>query len=94
MSDFNERKKARKEYYEKFVKGWKLRDCVACMGTGKYDNFGSPSCSACDGKGKVRVKIISSEKCKSCSGSGFMKNSRFHKCSSCLGKGIKEVISY
>lgn len=56
MSDFHERKKQRKEHYEKYVKGWKQRPCVACCGSGIYDSFGSPPCSACNGTGKEKYK--------------------------------------
>jgi len=61
--NFAERKKARKEYYERFVYGWKLRNCGACNGSGYYDNIGSPPCSACEGTGKERYKpeILGSE---------------------------------
>jgi len=51
-----ERKAARKEHFERFVKGWKLRPCLACNGSGKYDHNGSPNCSSCDGTGKERYK--------------------------------------
>jgi DnaJ-class molecular chaperone len=53
---FHERKKERKEYYEKYIKGWKLRNCTACNGSGYYDSHNSPSCGACDGTGKERLK--------------------------------------
>jgi DnaJ-class molecular chaperone len=53
---FRGRKAARTEYYEKFVKGWKLRKCGACNGSGYYDHNGSPDCGACDGTGKERYK--------------------------------------
>jgi len=56
MSDYQERKKARKKHFEKNVKGWKLEKCPACAGTGRYDSDNSPKCSACDGTGKIRVK--------------------------------------
>ena len=54
--NFHERKKERKKYYEKFVKGWKLRPCSACNGSGYYDVDNSPECGACDGTGKERYK--------------------------------------
>jgi DnaJ-class molecular chaperone len=53
---FHERKKERKEYYEKYIKGWKLRNCTACNGSGYYDSHNSPPCGACDGTGKERLK--------------------------------------
>lgn len=54
--NFHQRKKDRKEYFEKYVKGWKLRDCSACSGSGRYDHNGSPPCGGCDGTGKERYK--------------------------------------
>ena len=56
MSDFHKRKQERKDYYEKNIKGWKLRDCIACNGSGFYDHNGSPPCSSCNGTGKERYK--------------------------------------
>lgn len=53
---FHERKAFRREFYEKYVKGWKLRPCSACNGSGYYDDDGSPPCAACDGTGKERYK--------------------------------------
>lgn len=55
--NFKDRKKLRKEYFEKYVKGWKLRPCTACNGSGYYDNSikGTiPKCGSCDGTGKER----------------------------------------
>lgn len=54
--DFHERKGARKEHYEKYIKGWKKRPCTACNGSGRYDNNGSPRCGACDGTGNELYK--------------------------------------
>ena len=54
--DFRERKVARTDYYERFVHGWKLRNCGACAGSGYYDNTGSPPCGCCGGSGKERYK--------------------------------------
>jgi hypothetical protein len=56
MSTFHERKAARVEYFNRFVKGWKLRPCTACNGSGYYDHSGSPDCAACNGTGKERYK--------------------------------------
>ena len=53
---YHERKKARADYFERFVRGWKTRPCSACMGSGRYDHNGSPRCRACDGTGKERYK--------------------------------------
>lgn len=54
--NFYERKQHRTEYYFKYEFGWKLRDCGACNGSGRYDHNGSPKCSCCDGTGKERYK--------------------------------------
>ena len=60
MSSFQERKKIRKKYYESNIKGWKLRTCTACSGSGYYDNCdqkGNPTkCNNCNGTGKERYK--------------------------------------
>ena len=53
---YAERKRDRKEHFEKFVRGWKLRPCIACNGSGRYDHNGSPKCGACNGTGKERYK--------------------------------------
>lgn len=53
---FQERKAKRTAYYEENVKGWKLRNCCACNGSGRYDSHGSPPCGACGGTGKERYK--------------------------------------
>ncbi len=55
-STFRERKAARKQHFERYVKGWKLRPCSACDGSGYYEADGSPPCGACDGTGKERYK--------------------------------------
>jgi len=49
-------KAARKEYYLKYTYGWKLRKCIACNGSGRYDSHDSPQCDGCDGSGKERYK--------------------------------------
>lgn len=56
--DYWKRKEARKRYYERFIKGWKLRPCRACNGSGYYDHNGSPPCQGCDppGSGKERYR--------------------------------------
>ena len=54
--DFHQRKQARREHYERFVAGWKMRRCGACDGSGRYDNTGSPKCGSCGGTGKERYK--------------------------------------
>ena len=51
---FHERKKVRTEHYNKYIKGWKLRECGACSGSGYYDHNGSPKCESCNGSGKER----------------------------------------
>jgi len=52
---FQERKQERKDNYEKYVKGWKEIPCIACNGTGYYDDFNSPKCESCNGTGKTKV---------------------------------------
>lgn len=54
--DFAARKASRREYYERFVKGWKLKVCLACNGSGHYDHDGAPACSSCEGTGKELIK--------------------------------------
>ena len=54
--DFKDRKQERTDYFEKNIKGWKLRLCSACNGSGFYDHNGSPKCGACEGTGKERYK--------------------------------------
>lgn len=53
---FTERKKIRRDYYYKYVYGWKERPCTACNGSGYYDHNNSPPCGACDGTGKEKYK--------------------------------------
>ena len=48
---FQERKQERKQYYEKYVYGWKERPCGACSGSGYYCGR---ACGACDGTGKEK----------------------------------------
>lgn len=56
MSTFHERKADRTDYYFRFVFGWRLRTCLACNGSGRYDHNGSPPCGACEGEGKERYR--------------------------------------
>lgn len=60
MSDFHTRKAARTARFEQDVKGWKLRRCTACNGSGYYDTTDrhgrTPTCGACNGTGKERYK--------------------------------------
>ncbi len=56
--DFQERKKKRAEYFERFIKGWKQRPCLACNGSGHYDHNGSPKCASCNGTGKEKHKPL------------------------------------
>lgn len=51
---FGQRKWERTKYYFKHVHGWKLQECVACMGSGYYDHNGSPPCGSCEGTGRTR----------------------------------------
>ncbi len=57
---FRERKLARSEYYERFIKGWKERNCSACNGSGYYDSENSPPCSSCNGTGKEKYEPVKS----------------------------------
>jgi DnaJ-class molecular chaperone len=54
--DFRRDKKARTKHFDKSVKGWKLKICLACNGSGTYDSGGSPPCGSCNGTGKERYK--------------------------------------
>lgn len=56
--NFHERKKQRKDHFEKNEKGWKDKYCTACNGSGYYDHNGSPKCGACNGTGKEKYKPI------------------------------------
>ena len=59
--DFKERKQKRKEHFEKNIKGWKLKPCIACNGSGYYDhsfNGKTPKCGSCEGTGKERYNPI------------------------------------
>lgn len=55
ISQFHKDKNERKEYFLKFIYGWKEIPCGACDGSGYYDNTNSPKCGACDGTGKEKV---------------------------------------
>lgn len=59
MSDYQQRKADRRDYYLRHVHGWKLRPCSACSGSGYYDG-GPPDrstpCGACEGTGKERYR--------------------------------------
>lgn len=55
-NDFKYRKKIRKDYFYKFVYGWIERKCIACNGSGYYDNNGSPRCGGCEGTKKERIR--------------------------------------
>lgn len=54
ISDYHKRKQARKEYYLKYIYGWRQRPCTACNGSGYWDNTDSPACAGCNGSGKER----------------------------------------
>ena len=54
MSNYRERKEARKLNYIKNEYKKKLVVCYSCNGSGYYDSFNSPKCGACDGLGKTR----------------------------------------
>ena len=55
MSNWATRKKERREYYNKYVKGWKEVKCNACNGSGYYDHDESPDCDCCEGTGKEKI---------------------------------------
>lgn len=48
---FAERKAERTLYFWKSVYGWIREVCIACNGSGYYDNDNSPACGGCDGLG-------------------------------------------
>ncbi len=48
---FHERKRLRTIHYFRYVFGMRRRPCIACAGSGIYDNEGTPPCGACDGSG-------------------------------------------
>lgn len=54
MSTFHERKVARRDYFHRFINGWKQRPCTACAGSGHYDGGSAPACGGCAGSGKER----------------------------------------
>jgi DnaJ-class molecular chaperone len=57
--NFLERKIARTKNFNENVKGWKVRYCTACMGSGWYDNTingKQPKCGSCNGTGKEKYK--------------------------------------
>jgi DnaJ-class molecular chaperone len=56
MDDFQTRKKERTEHYLNKVHKVKKVICVACNGSGRYDNTGSPDCGSCNGEGRVFCK--------------------------------------
>ena len=56
MSSYRERKAQRRDYYLRFVYGWKIRPCTACSGSGHYDGEGAPPCGGCEGTGTERYQ--------------------------------------
>lgn len=52
MSDYYARKAERSAKFAQWH-GVKWTTCVACAGSGYYDNTDSPPCGACAGRGKV-----------------------------------------
>lgn len=57
---WHERKRERTISYWRSHKV-KLRTCTACSGSGYYDSFGSPACASCDGTGRMRMPLNSTE---------------------------------
>lgn len=51
MNDYELRKASRRDLY---LKNRKMVRCIACNGSGRYDNTNSPKCGACGGLGKVK----------------------------------------
>jgi DnaJ-class molecular chaperone len=51
LDEYQKRKLEQKERFD-FLHGRKMTVCVACNSSGRYDNFGSPKCSSCNGTGK------------------------------------------
>lgn len=52
-----ERKRHRTEWFFKYIYKKKLLTCIACNGSGYYDNTingVTPKCSCCEGTGKER----------------------------------------
>ncbi len=43
--------RAGKALAERIAKQKENRKCIACNGSGRYDNTGSPKCGACNGTG-------------------------------------------
>lgn len=56
MSTFHERKAARRDYYLRYIAGWKEQPCTACSGSGHYDHDGASECGGCDGTRVERVR--------------------------------------
>jgi hypothetical protein len=55
-NNYHSRKDQRtREYWQ--AHGRKLITCSACMGSGVYDNVGSPPCGCCDGTGKTKQPL-------------------------------------
>lgn len=56
MSNYKERKEKRTKYFYDYIYKKKLVLCIACNGSGWYDNTrpdgSSIPCGSCDGKGK------------------------------------------
>ena len=55
--DSYQARKTRRIEENRLNSGRKLITCVACMGTGVYDNQGTPPCGSCDGTGRVREPL-------------------------------------
>lgn len=57
---WHERKRERSmQYWRRW--GVKLVTCGACSGSGHYDHNESPECGGCDGTGRTRMKLRSTE---------------------------------
>lgn len=57
MTDYEQRKEQRRQEYLSGL-GKKMVVCIACNGSGRYDNTGSPKCWVCGGTGKVKEEEV------------------------------------
>jgi len=55
---WRERKSERTAWFFTNIYKNKLELCIACNGSGCYDNDGSPPCGCCNGTGKSRERDL------------------------------------
>ena len=53
LNEYQRRKQERRDRHAS-LHGVKAEPCVACAGSGVYDDAGSPPCGSCGGTGKNR----------------------------------------